>query len=323
MNQKKFAELTGYSESTISKVFYGSAEINEETKKSIIDKAKELGIYDKFVKIKKKEKVVAIIVPELKSMFYNRYVDKLIEIIRSKGAISNISTTNFDDNYTTRLIDYYANSNFFDGIILIGGANVKNKKPNIPICAIFAKENKFFDTVYNNVENAICDAICTLKQHGHKRIAFIGEQLTTTKDKYFINALKQNNLPFYDEYMLKSNFRFEAAGEDCMSKILSMPIKPTAILAAYDNIAMGAIKVIKQNGYSVPNDFSIIGMDDIPSSSYHDISLSSIRSDIDNTCSLAVENLFNKINNPDFTKTSHTEIISDFIKRNSIAVAKE
>ena len=48
-----------------------------------------------------------------------------------------------------------------------------------------------------------------------------------------------------------------------MEELLQLSVRPTAIIAANDLTAIGALRVIHQRGFSVPGDFSIVGFDDI------------------------------------------------------------
>ena len=50
MTIRKLAEITGYSVSTVSKAFSNKKDVSEIAKKEIIEKAKELGCYEKFAK---------------------------------------------------------------------------------------------------------------------------------------------------------------------------------------------------------------------------------------------------------------------------------
>ena len=60
-----------------------------------------------------------------------------------------------------------------------------------------------------------------------------------------------------------SEHRFERAGEDGVDYLLQTKDRPTAIICAYDNIALGAIRQLRRRGYRVPEDISLISIDDV------------------------------------------------------------
>ena len=100
--------------------------------------------------------------------------------------------------------------------------------------------------------------------------------------------------------------RFEEAGADGMKELIERGDLPSVIIAAYDRIAYGAIKYAKERGYSVPDDISFVGMDDISSTTYFDIPLSSLHVDFDKACPEIADLMFKRIKNRHYR--SRTEI---------------
>ena len=72
-----------------------------------------------------------------------------------------------------------------------------------------------------------------------------------------------------------------------------MKERPTAIICAYDNIAIGVINHLKSKGYNVPDDFSVIGINNINSSSFLETPLTTIDARPDDICMIAWD-LFEK-----------------------------
>jgi len=65
-----------------------------------------------------------------------------------------------------------------------------------------------------------------------------------------------------EELMRAGNYRI-SGGEAAMAQLLDLRDRPTAIIAANDLTAIGALRVIHRQGLSVPGDISIVGFDDI------------------------------------------------------------
>ena len=112
--------------------------------------------------------------------------------------------------------------------------------------------------------------------------------------------------------------RFETAGEDGVRQILTMGNSVTALICAYDNIAFGAIKELKKAGLRVPDDVSVIGMDNINTGKYADTSLTTIDSNPEQVCTAAWNLLNEKIKNP-YLSGKKEIINAKLIIRESIA----
>ena len=104
MNLKQFAQITGVSISTVSKIFSGSEEISEKTRKLVLDKAKELGIYDKYNKNKYSKKLIAVICPELESEYYTAILSIFNKALLEKDCTMSVSVTGFSISMENELI---------------------------------------------------------------------------------------------------------------------------------------------------------------------------------------------------------------------------
>ena len=80
---------------------------------------------------------------------------------------------------------------------------------------------------------------------------------------------------------------------------MTLDERPTALLAAYDEVALGAIHTFTRSGIRVPEDISIIGINDIPSASYASVPLTTIRTYAAEINSLGVKLLLDRIKDPE------------------------
>ncbi len=322
MKQKDLAKLSGYSVATISKAFSGSAEISDETKNKIFEIAKKHGVYSKFLSKNNKTKNIVIIVPEIISEYYSNIVTLLINELKKLNALTAIATTNFSTQTEKKLLDYYTTNKRADGIILISNRTLIGKY-DIPISTWSGRKSQYCDNVIVDYKKGLFESVKTLKNFGHKTIAFIGENLAISRANIFRSALKFYNLNIDESLITISSSRFEEAGYSAIKKIIKNENKPTAIITAYDYIAIGAIKYLNEHGYAVPDDFSIVGYDDISISSNEKISLSSIRTNIKEASKIISESIIKKIENPKLLRNSDILINTIFIRRNSIKDIKK
>jgi len=140
---------------------------------------------------------------------------------------------------------------------------------------------------------------------GHRRIAHITGPL---KVKSAINrlegyriALKKNHIEYKEELVEEGDFRI-AGGYKAMKKLLKLSELPTAIFAANDLVAMGAMQAIQQKKYHIPEDFCIIGFDDIKLASFVYPTLSTIRQPMLEMGALAVKILLRIIRGGEFNQ---------------------
>ena len=316
MTQRELAKLANVSFSTVSKAFNNSDDISEETKNHIFRIAKQYGCYGEFFKGKYHKKIIAIICPEIVSSYYAEFIKYFQTLIEKNGDIPIISSDHFDKNTSDELIEYYASYMKVDGIIAFGLKSALKKGYTTPIVSVLSNISSSVDTVEVNFKSAVFDAVKLLDDYGHKKIAFLGEKLTTAKAELYKKAMK--NIGNSNINVIESEHRFEAAGEDGVRQILTMGNSVTALICAYDNIAFGAIKELKKAGLRVPDDVSVIGMDNINTGKYTDTSLTTIDSNPEQVCTAAWNLLNEKIKNP-YLSGKKEIINAKLIIRESIA----
>ena len=316
MTQRELAKLANVSFSTVSKAFNNSDDISDETKNHIFRIAKQYGCYGEFFKGKYHKKIIAIICPEIVSSYYAEFIKYFQMLIERDGDIPIISSDNFDKKTSDELIEYYASYMKVDGIITFGLKSALKKGYTTPIVSVLSNISYSVDTVEVNFKSAVFDAVKLLDDYGHKKIAFLGEKLTTAKAELYKKAMK--NIGNSNINVIESEYRFEAAGEDGVRQILTMGNSVTALICAYDNIAFGAIKELKKAGLRVPDDVSVIGMDNINTGKYAETSLTTIDSNPEQVCTAAWNLLNKKIKNP-YLSGKKEIINAKLIIRESIA----
>lgn len=317
MTLKNLAKLADVSVATVSKAFSGSDEISDETRERIFSLARELGCFDKYNKNKFDKKVIAVICPELNSDYYNAFTAILNQEIAAQGGLMTVSVSDFSAERTAELFSYYTSYCKVDGVIILCSAEkVKNPTlmPAVVIGPYMGSES--IDAVQLNWRVAIQDVVSYLQQHGHTEIGYIGEKLTHSKMDLLKQELVAHDLPVREEFFRVSNQRFEDAGIELMEEWLQegTPL-PTAIVAAYDHIALGAMQVLRRHNIRIPEDISIIGSDDIAVASYLETSLSSIRSHVEEACGTAVELIMKKIKNQHYRARREILLHSEFVPR--------
>lgn len=321
MTLNKIAELTGASVATVSKAFSGSSEISEQTRERIFKAAKELGCFEKYYKGEKTRRLIALIFPEVESEYYATQIGLLEREIHTRGADSIVILTRFDNQETARLFSELAYRLKVDGFIVTGSSSAIKNPDEIPLVSLGSTLHKKTnaDHVQVDYSSGMNDMVKLIKEYGHREIGFIGERLTTARLDLFKSAMRQHGLPIHEKYIATSTKRFADAGEDCMIQLKKRGAVPTAIIASYDRMAMGAMRTAKGMGYRLPEDISFVGIDDLAVADYLDVPLTSLHVHLEDVCKRVVDLIFKRIDNRHYRQRQEIVVPVSIALRDSLS----
>jgi LacI family transcriptional regulator len=129
---------------------------------------------------------------------------------------------------------------------------------------------------------ASCQATMHLLSLGHRRIAHISYAplvYNPARKRFegYRAALRRAKLPFDKKLFTEGDFTCES-GYNAMRRILASSVHPTALFAGNDTLAIGAMMAVREAGLSIPEDFAVVGYDDIPAAAFTYPPLTTIRS---------------------------------------------
>lgn len=293
----KIAKEAHVSVSTASKAFSGSPEVNEETRQQIFEVAKRYGCFKKFFNAKYSKYVIAIICPEFNSIHYANYLSFLRQNLEQKNCEICVAESSFSAEKEKELLNYYYKHADVDAIIVIEPSCQIPEHAELPVLLLGPiDENGNCPSVFCDVDSALEDSIGYLKSKGVTTVGFVGEKLTQRKLTHFHNALNKQGIPYNEDFVQIADQRFEAGGYMAMEALLKAESLPRAVVCAYDDMAIGAMRCVADHGLKIPEDIAILGMDDIPQAPYLIPSLASIDSQIDALCALATTTVIAQIN---------------------------
>jgi LacI family transcriptional regulator len=115
---------------------------------------------------------------------------------------------------------------------------------------------------------------------GHHRIGFISGPLSLnsarTRRSAFLKCIEACGVAERQRSVVEGNHKIDG-GEVAMTKLLSLPKPPTAVLTSNDLTAIGALRAITRVGLRVPEDISVVGFDDIELSQFTQPPLTTVR----------------------------------------------
>lgn len=175
-----------------------------------------------------------------------------------------------------------------------------------------------------NDKRIIANNVSYLYELGHRRISHIhgvlnDEATFARRDGYYQGLIDVGLEP--DESLLVAGNWREEGGYDATQKLLSLDEAPTAIIAANDRMAIGAIRAIHEAGLRVPDDISVMGFDDISAAMQTKPLLSTVRIPMTKMGRLAGKTIIALLEGKE-VKPRHQYLLTELIIRDSTATAK-
>ena len=153
----------------------------------------------------------------------------------------------------------------------------------------------------------------------HRSIGFIvGNQnqgASVDRLQGYNDAIRELGLAHDSEWVRQGDFTFES-GARCMTELLALEKRPTAVFASNDDMAAGALLIAHRKGYDVPGDMSIVGFDDISMSQRLWPPLTTVRQPTKKTAFIATTMLLEGLRTGDHALTN-TEISTELVIRDS------
>ena len=327
---KELAKIANVSVSTVSKALNNSNDIAENTKLRIVD----IAIRNGYIKAQKKKNsttkngpVIAVIYSDITSNYYSRLMDIFDTHIANLNGLLLMSCAEFETKRIIQLCRFFESIEKVDGIICVSPFNVFGDIPRSTLPMVGLSYPSFethpFDYICVDDGVGIDEGVACFKKYGHSRIAFLSEGFTPHRLQFFKDSMKRHGLTVDPSLIRVSDKRFEQAGHEMMQDILETGNIPTAVFAAYDDIAVGASQAILESGLSIPEDISIAGIDNTMCLLNGHNMLSSVNCHMEEQVDIAINLLLKKVNEPDFKVFQNVNLRTSFAERNTIAHAKK
>jgi LacI family transcriptional regulator len=269
---KDIAEKVGVSESTVSRVLNGIPKASKETREEIFKVARELNYTPNEVArslVTKKTNTIGLIISDLSNLYFSMVADGIESIAAQNDYSLLISTTGGREEEELKYIRIFKEKRV-DGLIYISGKMPQScekalQNLDIPVVVVSRYLHSNLPSVHiDNVQESL-KAVQYLIDLGHKNIAMISGDYKDIESgalrvKGYKKALERNNIEFNTDLVFEGDFKLDS-GMKAMKKILKLNPRPTAVFVGSDEMAAGAIKVIKEAGLKVPDDISVIGFD--------------------------------------------------------------
>lgn len=265
------ARLAGVSVATVSRVVNEiDIQMRPETRRRVEQAIAELG-YTPSAAARAlrtgRSNVIALIIPDITNPVWAEAADGVQEAAYQHQHSIVLCSTGWDGVREQEYIDLARRSNFA-GLILnpIWATADDLKESGVPAVILGMREGfDDFDQVGVDTAAGVKHAIAHFCGLEHRKIGLITGPLNTRSGQVrqtgYLEGLLDHELETRPEWMVEAPFTHEG-GYRAMLRLLALDESPTAVFAANDIMAVGALEAARTQGISVPYELSLIGFDD-------------------------------------------------------------
>jgi LacI family transcriptional regulator len=294
---QEVARAAGVSKGTVSRVLNAREGVHEDTRVNVLGVMNQLGfVPDPGARnLARRGKHVIGLSLDGDERRGNPYYGILRDALEARFS---------SEGYTTQIFSAYNPAlleGVSDGVILLG-VHLDDSRPSqlevrkIPFVMVGHSLEHAEKAPWVDVDNisGLLEAVRHLTKLGHKKIAHLTGaptgQASRQRLEGYREGLSEHKIKFSPQLIWDGEFT-EVGGYRAVRRALASKLEFTAIAAASDEMAFGAIMALEDEGLRVPWDVSVTGFDDLPSSSYVHPALTTVKQDISKVGTRAAEML--------------------------------
>jgi LacI family transcriptional regulator len=273
---KRVAAELGVSITTVSKVLNNQPDIGPATRARVLKKVEQLGYRPNAVARSltlRRTNTLGIIIPDLMHSFFVEIVAGIESVVSARGYALLLCSSGEDAAKERKELETLKQRQV-DGLVFAaahatGNADLLDQLVKAGRCVVMIDRDDHPDIrchrVLTDDERVGWLATSHLLSLGHRAIAHIaGPPIVHARrrERGYRQALRESRIPVRPEWVIRAGF-LERDGYDAMKQLLRQRPRITAVFAANDPTAIGAMKAIWDMGLRVPEDLAIVGAGNI------------------------------------------------------------
>lgn len=303
---KHVSEYAGVSQATVSRVINGTSPVSHDKKLKVEKAIKELGYRPNSIAqalASSRTGSVGIVVPELGGPFYSGILHCLEDNLRRFGYHAVVTAGSNNEKEQREAVEFLLGRKV-DALILHAqylsdDYLITLEDQGVPVVLL----NRFIPEMSRScidIDNEFGGKLATqyLLKMGHTEIACITGPLDKSDARGrlqgYRKALEEAGLEYNEVLVSEAGFT-EETGVSAMKKLLKRDCRFSAIFASNDHMAFGAFEVLREAGFSIPDDVSLVGFDDNIFARYLTPSLTTINFPIEKMSIEAVQLTLQKL----------------------------
>ncbi|MDI1242841.1 MAG: LacI family DNA-binding transcriptional regulator, partial [bacterium] len=305
---KDIANEAGVSTATVSHVINKTRFVSSDTRARVLKAIELLNYYPNAnarTLASGRSRTFGLVVSDISNPFFPALVKSIEEAAFEHGYDIILSNTNYDTERTSHYVRRFIERKVA-GVAVMTSEMDKTlidelARREVPVVFLDSGEAGIhMSNLRVDYGEGIKQAILHLVELGHTNVAFISGLRHLRSAKRRLEAFQQTMkavLPAATERVYQGDFQIDG-GRRAALEILTATQLPTAVIAANDLMAFGAISEFRRAGLDVPLDISVVGFDDITFSSLTEPSLTTVRLPLGELGRLAVEALMTTLSSP-------------------------
>lgn len=304
---KDVAREAGVSTATVSHVINNTRYVSDEVRARVMRAVEKCRYYPNAharTLASGRSRIIGLVISDIANPFFPELVKSIEAAAFERSYDIVLSNTNYDTERTSHYVRRFIERKVA-GVAVMTSEMDKSlvaelAQREVPVVFLDVGETGLhMNNLRVDYEQGIEQAILHLVALGHRRIAYIGGTSDMRSSKRRLEAFQQTMqelFPNTDGLVFHGNFKIEG-GRRAASEILATQAAalPTAVVAANDLTAIGAISEFRAQGLHVPRDVSVIGFDDIAFASLNEPALTTVNLPRDELGRRAVEVLIKSL----------------------------
>jgi len=308
---------SGVSKSTVSHVINQTRFVEDQTKQKVLQAINELNYRPSSIArslVSQRTATAGLLISDVGNPFYHDVILGVEEVALTNGYSTFLCNTGYDIDRGMKFIHSLVDRSV-DGVLLMSSnMNIdmieevhSNSIQSVVLDWDGANVSGMAATITIDFNTGICEAVQHLVELGHKRIAFAGgpTNLWTAQVRKhaFLSATQSCQPEIIPIILQEGNLRIEG-GHQAFEALVQLSPRPSAVIAANDLTALGIMWAARNAGYQLPEDLSVIGLDDIDLASRVTPTLTTIALPRFEIGRLAMDTLLSLIKKPSQPKTN-------------------
>jgi DNA-binding LacI/PurR family transcriptional regulator len=286
---REVAQHAGVSHQTVSRVINHSDDVLPETRARVEAAIAELGFRASAIArsmAQGKTNTLACIAPNLTDYTFASVIEGA-ELEARKNGYFLLSSSAAELKDFRDLVDELVGHRRVDGIIVINpyvDDRFQALPENFPLVLVGARSrDEMVCSISLDDEKAAFDATNHLIACGHSKIAMITgpmeEDCSRDRSNGYIRALEDQNIQVDLSMVIEGDWSANS-GQGAFHALTRRGLKPTAVFAQNDRMALGVLHAARDMHLAIPGQLAVIGVDDMPLSSYFDPPLTTMHQDM-------------------------------------------
>ncbi len=322
------AKKAGVSVATVSRVLNNSASVTDETRDRIQAIAQKLHYVPNASArglSTRRSDIIGLLLPAVNGDFFSEVIRGADQAAQQRGFHFLVSSHH--NNPAEIHAELQAISGRVDGLLLMSpnqdarSLRKSTLPANLPVVLLNClPQGEPVDALTVDNRAGAFEIVQHLIGHGHKRIAIIKglSQNIDSRERLegYRLALKKNGCERSSTLEIEGSFD-ESSGYDAAPAILNLRPRPSAVFAANDAMAVGALSALLDAGVSIPGEIALVGFDDTPVARYLTPSLTTVHVPISDLGTLAMNRIIDVVQKGKRVKREHIVLPTETIIRHS------